>query len=420
MDINNQLSSIVETLVEEIKKQLEVQAKDSITAYLDTALAEFDLDSKITKLANAQLFQKVNDYQFPVGEIRKQLDIVGAQAINELKESVQQKVIDDVHAEIAKIDFGKLVRDHISNTISDNFKNFTFPDKSINPSAIKLDQLLLSGDQINGGMIQNFSSVGIDDKATQCQVTILDTHVVVERPIITTGIDVKGDINVEGDLIVNGQIPVESNLFKSLIKDSVAAVTLSLNDDFFKKFSAIVYDEIKEKGLEASGINLNGRALVTESELGSSIIKSNLRRVGELTELQVRGETLLDNTLFVTGKRVGVNTLEPAGALAIWDEEVELVVRKKSHNVGYLGSTRDVAIVLGANNKENISLEPDGSVTINDLRLGALPLSTASNEPNWAGRAGEIVFNDSPAIGKPIGWVCLEGHRWAKFGTIQE
>lgn len=420
MDINNQLSSIVETLVEEIKKQLEVQAKDSITAYLDSALAEFDLDSKITKLANAQLFQKVNDYQFPVGEIRKQLDATGAQAIAELRSSVEQKVVDEVNQQIAKIDFGKIVRDYISDSIANNFKNFTFPDKSISASSIKTDQLILSGDQINGGIIQNFSSTGIDDKATECQVTILDTHVVVEKPLLTTGIEVKGSVNIDGNLNVKGQIPVESELFKSLIKNSVDAVTDALNDDFFKKYSTIVYDEIKEKGINAGGITLNGKNLVTENELGNSIVKSNLRRLGELTELQVRGETLLDNTLYVSGKRVGINTLEPSGALAIWDEEVELVVRKKSHDTGYIGSTRDITFILGSNNKENISLDPDGSVTINDLRLGALPISTCSTEPNWSGRAGEIVFNDSPAIGLPIGWVCLSGHRWAKFGIIQE
>jgi hypothetical protein len=75
---------------------------------------------------------------------------------------------------------------------------------------------------------------------------------------------------------------------------------------------------------------------------------------------------------------------------------------------------------LGSSGKDNISLEPDGSVTINDLRLGALPISTASSQPTWSGIAGEIVFNDSPKIGVPIGWVCLEGHRWANFGTIAE
>ena len=192
------------------------------------------------------------------------------------------------------------------------------------------------------------------------------------------------------------------------------------NESLFKEYSTLLTTELKEKGIDASAVMLNGRQLITDGELGPSIVKSNLRRVGELTELQVRGETLLDNTVFVAGKRVGINTLEPAGALAIWDEEVELVVRKKSNNTGYIGSTRDVSFIIGSNNKENICIDPDGSVTIADLRLGALPISTASTEPNWPGRAGEIIFNDSPAVGKPIGWVCLEGHRWANFGTIQE
>lgn len=420
MDITNQLESIVESLVEEIKKQLEEQAKSSINAYLETALANYDFDSKLSNLASTQLAQKINTLEFPLAETKKQLDKIGIRSIENLQQTVQQRIFNDITEHISKVDFVSLVKEQIKTSIADYFNNLSFPDNSIRASAIKIDQIELSGDQVVGGIIQNFGSTGIDDKATKCQLTILDTHVVVEQPILTTGLEVKGVAVIEGDLVVNGSIPVDSNLFKTLTQNSVDAVKSALNEDFFKQYSNLIYNEIKEKGLDATGITLKGKTLITEGELASSVVKSNLRRLGELTELQVRGETLLDNTMFVAGKRVGINTLEPAGALAVWDEEVELVVRKKSANTGYIGSTRDVTFILGANNKENISLDPDGSVTINDLRLGALPISTCSTEPNWSGRAGEIVFNDSPAIGLPIGWVCLEGHRWARFGIIQE
>lgn len=420
MDITNQLESIVESLVEEIKKQLEEQAKESINTYLETALANYDFDSKLSNLASTQLAQKINTLEFPLAETKKQLDKIGIRSIENLQQTVQQRIFNDITEHISKVDFVSLVKEQIKTSIADYFNNLSFPDNSIRASAIKLDQIELSGDQVVGGIIQNFGSTGIDDKATKCQLTILDTHVVVEQPLLTTGLEVKGAAVIEGDLVVNGSIPVDSNLFKKLTQNSIDAVKSALNEDFFKQYSNLVYNEIKEKGLDATGITLKGKALITEGELASSVVKSNLRRLGELTELQVRGETLLDNTMFVAGKRVGINTLEPAGALAVWDEEVELVVRKKSANTGYIGSTRDVTFILGANNKENISLDPDGSVTINDLRLGALPISTCSTEPNWSGRAGEIVFNDSPAIGLPIGWVCLEGHRWARFGIIQE
>lgn len=420
MDINNQLSSIVETLVEEIKQQVGVKAQESIATYLDDALSSYDLDQRVIDIARAKVGQKVDEYQFNTSEIKKQFDEVAAKVLAELKDTVHTKVTYDITQQIAKMDFALIVKNHIRDSVDEKFKNLTFPDNSINPSSIKIDKLVLSGDQIDGGIINNFSSTGIDDKASQCQVTILDTHVVIEQPILTTGIDVKGPASIDGTLTLNGVIAKDSKGYKDLIDSSVSAVKESLNESLFQGFTDLVVEKLKQEGIDADSVRVNGRAVVSEGELAPTVVKSNLRRLGELTELQVRGETLLDNTVFVAGKRMGINTLEPAGALAVWDEEVELVVRKKSSNTGYIGSTRDVTFILGSNNKENISLDPDGSVTINDLRLGALPISTASVEPNWAGRAGEIVFNDSPAIGKPIGWVCLEGHRWANFGTIQE
>ena len=32
---------------------------------------------------------------------------------------------------------------------------------------------------------------------------------------------------------------------------------------------------------------------------------------------------------------------------------------------------------------------------------------------------GTIVWNENPAQGGPVGWICLGGTRWAKFGIIE-
>jgi hypothetical protein len=243
----------------------------------------------------------------------------------------------------------------------------------------------------------------------------MDTAVVIEQPIVSTGLDVRGNLRgvdavlenlaVAGDVSIGGNINPHSDGVKNLI-NSIRQSTLS---------------EILSRGLNAPSINYDEQLLLNTRELGPGILKSNLRKVGTLEGLQTRGETLLDDTLYVRGKKVGINTLEPSSALEVWDEETELTFYKKSQNRGFLGTSRpNQAMTLGVGGQENISLEADGSVTINDLRLGALPISTASGTPNWSGRSGEIVFNDSPQIGQPIGWVCLQGHRWAKFGLITE
>ena len=129
---------------------------------------------------------------------------------------------------------------------------------------------------------------------------------------------------------------------------------------------------------------------------------------------------MLDSTLYVSQKRVGINTLEPSYALTVWDGEIEVAINKINQQRAFVGTHRPIAVTLGSNSKDNISLDIDGSVTINDLRLGAVPIGTASSIPNWEGRSGEILFNDSPQVGQPIGWVCLGGHRWGTFGLVLE
>lgn len=353
-------------------------------------------------------------------EITNQLNSVFESISKQVQDQVTKELTALVTQQVARIDFVKLIRDHISDKLEERMTTYTFPEASIPGNAIEQSTLLVSGDRVRGGIIRHFSSTGIDDRSTKCQVTVLDTHVVVESPILTTGLEVRGDVAIAGNLKISGTVPEDSPFFESITNKVVSTIQADLNEDLFSGFTELVYKTIKEQGIEFDLVVVKGKPVLTELALGPTVTTSNLQKLGELVELQVRGESLLGKTLYVTDKRVGINTLEPSAALAVWDEDVEIVASKRKQGLGYFGTYRNTGLIIGSNNKENISIDPDGSVTINDLRLGALPLSTASIQPNWSGRAGEIVFNDNPALGKPIGWVCLDGHRWAHFGTIQE
>lgn len=353
-------------------------------------------------------------------EITNHLTKASAAIVNQVQDQVTRELTSLVTQQFARMDLVKIIRDYISNKLQDQIGDFSFPEASIPGTAIDQSSLLISGDRVCGGLIKQFSSSGIDDRATTCQVTVLDTHVVVESPILTTGIEVRGDMVVTGNVKISGTVPEDSPLFEKITNKVVSTIQADLNEDLFSGFSDLIYKNIKEQGIEFDLVSIKGSPVLTDTALGPSVVNSNLQKVGELGELQVKGESLLGRTLYVSNKRVGINTLEPSSALSVWDEDVEIVAGKRSQGLGYLGTLRNTGLVIGANNKENLSVDPDGSVTINDLRLGALPISTASAAPNWSGRAGEIVFNDNPAIGLPIGWVCIEGHRWAHFGIIQE
>lgn len=405
MEIGNQLNSIVESIVADIKTKVDQSLSGTISHEIAAAIAEYDFETVVSQLAEPKISAKINDYTIDVNRITTEINRIGTGIIENFQAVITERVTEAVNAHVAEFD----VTPHIETALKNYLRKMEFPAKSIAAGSINFDNFSLSGDYVKGGIISNFASLGIDDKATQCQLTIMDNAVVVEQPIITTGIKVQGSIQVDEVLSVNelkitGKVNEESSGYQQIINDA----------------KNIILDDIAQNGLAASKLIFNDRNSISETQLPNSLTTSNLRKVGTLEELQTRGDTLLDETLFVSKKRVGVNTLEPTYALSVWDEEIEVAINKTGKNRAFIGSHRPFNVTLGAAGKENISLDIDGSVTINDLRLGALPLSTASMEPNWEGRAGEIVFNDSPQIGKPIGWVCLQGTRWAKFGLIQE
>lgn len=420
MDFSEHFEAIVQDLINKIQNTVNDRVLESIEQNIAKKLETFDFNSVITAAVAPSIEQRVSDLKFDTRAINQAINAVATETAASLASDLRKQVETEVHNEIHNLDVKALISDKVTETITNRLGTLTFPEASIPWAAVSLADVKLTGDAITGGIIKQFGSTGIDDQATKCQVTILDSHLVAEVPILTTGVDVRGDAAISGNLVLNGEIDSSTTGFKKLLEKTTTAVRDSLNDELFAGFSNFVATNIREGGIDFSEVLINGRLVLSESKLGPSVVNSNLKTVGELEELQVRGESYLSKTLYVSGRRVGINTLEPSSALTIWDEEVEIVAAKAKQNTGYFGTIRPATLVLGANGKENISLDIDGSVTINDLRLGALPLGTASTDPNWEGRAGEIVFNDSPAVGRPIGWVCLGGTRWAFFGTIQE
>ena len=66
-----------------------------------------------------------------------------------------------------------------------------------------------------------------------------------------------------------------------------------------------------------------------------------------------------------------------------------------------------------------MSIESDGSVEVENLRVGNVPMSSATAIPNYQDITGTIVWNENPGNGSAVGWICLGGTKWAKFGMIE-
>jgi hypothetical protein len=66
-----------------------------------------------------------------------------------------------------------------------------------------------------------------------------------------------------------------------------------------------------------------------------------------------------------------------------------------------------------------IKINTDGSVNIDKLNLFGKTIGVSDGIPGDAAKRGDIRLNRQPDVGKPIGWVCVDGIRWSSFGIIE-
>lgn len=418
MDLNTHLAKIVEGLVEDITANVLVRVDSAIGAAINNRLAAYDYASHIQEAASAAFERRVSEYTVDQKRLENKIVSKINETIDSTQDQTKKLVETQVQQRLATVDFQKAITDSVSTLIADRMNEFVFPPNSIDPRALKLLDLEITGDNINGGIIENFSSTGIDDRASQVALTILDDSTVIENNLLTKDLTVEGAMTINGKFVVNGSIPEDTEFFRKLVSSTTSSALSLLDYTLFNNYSTLIFDRIKQDGLDLKKITLNGVEIATPNSLGTSIVNSNIQTLGELKELRVSGESLLAQTLYVTPKRVGINTIEPSAALSVWDDEIEIVAKKKSRDVGMLGTTRQQKLVLTANGKDNVVLSDDGSTQIDHLRIGSMQFTTSSVAPNFVSERCHVVWNINPNPGGPLGWVCLGGANWANFGII--
>jgi hypothetical protein len=352
--------------------------------------------------------------------------------IETLNEQITTELSIAVLRELQTTDFKQLIKSYVAENVRPVMRDqiiqslksqiadaaASFPQASIPGSCINLSTLRISGDSVLGGVHQSFQSTGLQDSATECQITILDKATVFENKLIAKSLEVKGLTVIDGDIIIKGQTTADTPFFKQIVEYTTKAVRDTITPDFFNEYRDEMFDKIEQEGLHVKELTVNGKEIVSGNQLGMFVTESNLQAVGELRQLQVKGETLLFNTAYIGNKRVGINTLEPSSALTIWDEEVEISIGKRRQDVAIISAPRQQSLVLSSGNKDNIVLGADGTTLIKKLVIGKVEVSSSPTMPTEKAKKGTIVFNESPDIGQPVGWISLDGNRWAEFGKI--
>ena len=427
MDINEQLGTIVNDLVQNLKISLEQELQDKISNEVISKLASLEIESMITNLISQKL-ETINFLDLGNRHITSVVESLKDQVSQNILKSAADKINTDINQSLSTINLPATINAIINNQLKVLLTDATFPDNSIPHTAVNFSNVKLTGDVIHGGVINNFSSIGIQDLSTFVQVTLMDNGTVFEGPIYSPELNIKGPGQIEGDLTVTGNLNISGTLvegshaFKQVVQHC-AEIThellkQSLNTDWYSTYATIIFNKIKDEGLELNHITQDGKTIVNGNQLGYHIVDTNIQRLGMVRDLQTTGEALLSETLYTTKKRVGINTLDPSSALSVWDEECELVMSKRKTDVGYIGSPRHQSVILGSNNKENITLEPDGSATFSKINVGKISLSSSDTIPSYDAPKGHLVYNELPDIGQPVYWVSLGGARWGNGPII--
>jgi hypothetical protein len=127
-----------------------------------------------------------------------------------------------------------------------------------------------------------------------------------------------------------------------------------------KLWSTMNIDLARDRAYQINKLNV-----LTTTELGSSVVKSSLRKVGELEGLKVSGQVEFDNYVFFNSynNTVGINTDNPNATLGIVvDNNVEVIVGSKESNVATFGTFTSNTLDIITDNKTRISIKNNGEI----------------------------------------------------------
>ena len=195
--------------------------------------------------------------------------------------------------------------------------------------------------------------------------------------------------------------------------------------------------------------------VVSMNELGSSISKSSLTKVGTLNNLKTSGNLSIDSYIYYNSdsESLGFGTDSPNGKLSIATLDSEFIIDTEARTVK-LGTwtTDDLKIIT--DNTTRITVRANGNIDLGDIdgsdakvsvhgRLGigvnnveeGISLSTSGPvkfenkkfmngveaPDNGSFRQGDIVWNENPIPTGYVGWVCVRAGtpgEWKPFGQI--
>lgn len=416
MDINQQSEQFIKLLTSQFLSSLSAQINHHVVQNITEEIDKLDITEKINQHVHATVDSAVREYsnQTAGSSLTEEFKIATLPYLNQLARETKQQALQEFQQKINSADLVALVKEHVESYLRNSLQNntWTFLPNSIPAASIKTNEIRLSADNIEPGIIKRFSSTGIEDLSTECQVTITDQFTILENKLVANDLEIRGIVNID---------PTRNQAFANGIAElAVKRIEQTYSDGTYDQYVHRVLTKISTEGINSSSVKVQDRPIVENNGLNSYITVSNLRKLGLLVELEVDGETLLDNTLYVRSGKMGLNTTEPQYTLDFWDQEVQLIATKRERDAAFFGTVKPQRLVIGTNTRDQLVLLPNGDIEVESITIGKIRQASAAWQPTDNRQIGTIVWNEQPKIGDPIGWVSLGGARWARFGTITE
>jgi hypothetical protein len=403
---------------------LEVLASDAWLADIEQKVIQYAQNIIVKKFANSaavpEILSAVKD---SVGELFQSGQVPGIEQY--VDQQLLRQVIDQSVQQMVQSALDQMVQDTVWLSKIENTVNQVMVQRTVaGLTALDINSVIHNRvdetmEKISKTVVEQLSTTGIQDLANNCELSVLDGHVVVENKLTAKLLDVVDSISVS-NLAVTGSINTDNQAWNTL-SDNITEKTLDkLSESWRNMLVQQVSEQIQQNGIDFDQVNIDGHSLIAGGRLAHSITESSLKSVGILHNLQVAGEATINDTVNVKKKRLGINTHEPEMALSVWDEEVSILAGKIKDKSAYIGTGRAQSLNIGVNRSPAIEIDVDGLTAIKQLRVGVHRLSHGTEVPNYSGTKGDIVFNANPSINNNVfAWQCLGGFKWKIIRSVE-
>jgi hypothetical protein len=151
-------------------------------------------------------------------------------------------------------------------------------------------------------------------------------------------------------------------------------------------------------------------SVLSAGALGPTIVKSNLKQVGQLNNLTVLGNTSIGQFAFFDSGlgRIGVNTETPNGAIGIVENDIEIVIGSSRIGSATIGTYTNHDLNIITDNTPRIILKNSGEITVNsDVKInGTLHVETIVSDTR-VDRTSPLEFKatrDTAIYGRGLIW----------------